>query len=366
MPNFDAGSYFLTVLAPIRQGAAPEPDGVPASFAQRLRMTLATLPTAQQTPATERAGLQSPFARSLRTHLCRFAVIDDVVYNGRVGRNPLLTSLFGPDPIMGEQSDRLNRAYLLFAADIDAVTQDGAPLPATLTKDEQDAVRDAYARDLWAKMEPELRAIFQNCEGFDPCADADAFTRYIARAQVETTMPFHDYWIAPPKLSTLPRSGVLGVALAPVAALLLATLGWLTGMETVPILALLGDWTPAEAWPWTLLASVAGLVGVYSFVNARGDRPFPPPQNAQLPAVLKALHLRERFADFAIGQQGAEPAALHAAFGAFLASERPGDLSGPTQPPGVVRASRLPASAPAPVPALTAKARVARKRKTEV
>ncbi|PKP65260.1 MAG: hypothetical protein CVT86_03330, partial [Alphaproteobacteria bacterium HGW-Alphaproteobacteria-8] len=158
MPNFDAGSYFLTTLAPIRKGATVDLDGSTVSFQQRLAITLATLPTALQSPATEKTGVQSPFARSLRTHLCRFAIIDDAVYNGRPPRNPVLTSLFGPDPIIADEPDRLNAAYLMFTAEIDAVTQDGAPLPATLSPSEQDAVRDAWARDIWDKAPDEVAA----------------------------------------------------------------------------------------------------------------------------------------------------------------------------------------------------------------
>ncbi|MFN3616085.1 MAG: hypothetical protein ACK4WC_16215, partial [Rubrimonas sp.] len=136
MPNFDAGSYFLTTLAPIRAGASDGPDGC-VSHVQRIRLALATMPTAQQTPATARAGLQSPFARSMRTHLCRFAVIDDAVFNGRASGDPILARITGDDPIRPGPVDQLNCAYLLFAAEIDAVTEDGAPLPATLTRDQQ-------------------------------------------------------------------------------------------------------------------------------------------------------------------------------------------------------------------------------------
>ena len=342
MPNFDAGSYFLTTLAPIRKGATEDLDGSCVSFQQRLAITLSTLPTALQSPATERTGVQSPFARSLRTHLCRFAIIDDAVYNGRPPRNPVLTSLFGPDPIIADQPDRLNAAYLMFTAEIDAVTEDGAPLPASLTPAEQDAVRDAWARDIWRKMPDAVSAIWGNCVGFEAVDSPDGFARYLARCQVETTMPFHDYWIAPPDLKPLPVKLVAAVVALPLAALVLSLLGWATGAERVPLFGLLVDWAPKATVLWALLASVAAVWGAYRYAMAHGARPFPPPAQADLPSVLKALFVQQRFADFAAAQQGADPDALHKAFGQFLADCKPEDATGPTQPPGVVRAPAPP------------------------
>ena len=67
---------------------------------------------------------------------------------------------------------------------------------------------------------------------------------------------------------------------------------------------------------------------------ARGREPFP--DGAKLPEVLKALYLQQQFARFAIDTQGKSDADLHAAFGAFVARHGPGDLAGPTQPPGVI------------------------------
>ncbi|MDP8916586.1 MAG: hypothetical protein M3M95_05200, partial [Pseudomonadota bacterium] len=65
------------------------------------------------------------------------------------------------------------------------------------------------------------------------------------------------------------------------------------------------------------------------------ERPYPRPSDADLPAVLKALYLQQRFSSFAVEVQGATPEALHARFGEFLKQHRPGDPA-PTQPPGVV------------------------------
>jgi hypothetical protein len=334
MPNFDAGSYFLTTLAPIREGA---PEVGAASFRQRLHAVLAALPTALQSPATERIGVQSPFARSLRTHLCRFVIIDDVVYNGRQSPDPIVGRLTGEDPVFAETPDRLNRAYLMFAAEIDAVTEDGAPLPAELPPPREAAVRDGYARSLWTLMETELRAIYANCEGFDGVEDADGFARYLRRCQVETTMPFHDYYTTPPAIPQLPGAALIGAVALPAALAALGLIGWLARMETVPLIGFLTGWTPGPTLvAGAILTAVAAFVA-YRVASAWGEKPFPPPQGANLPGVLKALYLQQRFGAFAAAQQGATPAALHKAFGAFLADHRPDEDAGPTQAPGVIR-----------------------------
>jgi hypothetical protein len=329
MPNFDAGRYFLTVLAPIRDGA--EADGV--SHRHALRLALATLPTALQSPATEQIGLNSPFARNRRNHLARFAVLDDLIFNGAMPIDPILGRLTGRDPIDPGPVDKLGTAFLLFTAEIDAVTEDGAPLPASLTPAEQDAVRDSYAATLWATMEPELHRIFHHCHGFDGVESATGFAHYLARCQVETTMPFNDYYTTPVALPKLPLRALAAVVLVPLAVLALAALGWLAGAETVPLVSLLADWHPGAAVPWALLATGAALFGAYRFIMARGQRPLPPAADATLPDVLKALYLQRQFTQFAVAHQGLEPTTLHAAFGGFLDRHRP-QAPEPTQPPG--------------------------------
>ena len=67
--------------------------------------------------------------------------------------------------------------------------------------------------------------------------------------------------------------------------------------------------------------------------------PFPAAPDSDLPSVLKALYLQQRFQEFAVAEQGAGDAALHAAFGRFLAKHRPDDLGWPTQEAGVVRST---------------------------
>ncbi|MGS4946311.1 hypothetical protein ACVDG3_12590 [Meridianimarinicoccus sp. RP-17] len=329
MPNFDTGHLFLTFLAPIKAGTTTDLTGQVMSHEQALRITLGLLPTALQSPATIRIGENSPFARSLQTHLCRFVVIEDTIYNGRDPKDALVMSLRGQDPIHPQAVDRLNSAYLLFAADIDAVMEEGAPLPATLDEKQQGRVRDAWAKRLWDRMEPELRAVYDNCVGFDSVRTGDDFARYLKRCQVDTTMPFHDYWTSPPKLSPLPVKPLAAIAIVPLAATVLAFLA-----------QLLGYMTPHAGWVALvgLAVSVAVLVGVYRYIVARGQNPMPPADHGDLPSVLKSLYLQQHFADFVVDRQGADADTLHAAFGDFLATHKPGDTMQPTQTPGVISA----------------------------
>lgn len=329
MPNFDTGHLFLTFLAPIRPGTTSDISGQVMSHEQALRITLGLLPTALQSPATIRIGENSPFARSLQTHLCRFVVIDDTIYNGRNPTDALVMSLRGKDPIHPQPVDRLNSAYLLFVADIDAVMEEGDPLPARLDASQQGRVRDAWAGRLWDRMQPELRAIYENCVGFDGMITGDDFARYLKRCQVDTTMPFHDYWTSAPKLDPLPIKPLAAVAIVPLAVTLIAFLAQLFGIMT-----------PVTGWVALigLGISAAVLVGLYRYIVARGQSPMPPADHGDLPSVLKSLYLQQHFADFVVDRQGADADMLHAAFGDFLTTHRPDSTMTPTQTPGVISA----------------------------
>lgn len=331
MPNFDAGRYFLTVLAPILPG-----DGNGVSHRHALRAELSVLPTALQTPATCRIGLNSPFAANRRTHLARFVVIDDLVFNGPAPIDPILGRITGRDPIQAGPVDQLSTAWLMFTAEIDAVRTDGETLPADLPPAGQDEVRDAYAATLWTTMEPELRRVFRHCYGFDGVKDAATFARFIARAQVETTMSFNDYYTTPVTLPVLPLKAIAAVVLVPLAVAVLALIGWLAHSHAVPVLSLVIKLRPLPTLFWSLLATLAALFLVYRYILAQGAKPLPPALDASLPEILKALHLQSAFAGFAEHQQGLDAAALHTAFGGFLEQHRPLEAA-PAQPPGVIQ-----------------------------
>jgi hypothetical protein len=243
--------------------------------------------------------------------------------------------------------------YLLFAADLDAM-------------DGSDASLQKFTDTLWGTMEGELRTIFNQCYGFDDATirTKDDFFRYVKACQVETTMPFNDYW-RPADLEKMPKDLSL-----PIGALNAVN------KFKMPILLALGLWVAcflfaalghesamrdAAAWVarWgtvVVLVALAGLGGyllwLYNAFKRKGQVPFPP--GATLPDVLKSLYLQQRFLEFVVANQGTAPADLHAAFGRFVAEHRPKDEGGPTQPPGVIRVPPAP-PAPPPAPAITVK-----------
>jgi hypothetical protein len=309
MPNLDGGHYFLTVLAPIVAGGVVEEGELKSSPVQMVREALETLPTALQSPATLAIDINSPFARSTRTHFARFLVLDDVFYNGRDPADAIVGAIEGTRLLDPRPVDELPCPYLLFVADFDP--EPGAQEPAS------------YLESLWAVMPREIEAVFRYCQGWDEVVDGAAFARFITRRQVETTMPFNDYWVGAPPLPTL-KTWQLA------APFVIAAVVWL-GIVF------------ALRWPWwgdalALLALLlAGASADYGLVMSAAAKPFPTAPNSTLRDVLKALHLQRAFTGFVIDNQGVDPQTLLAAFDTFIAINKPGDLDGPTQPPGVVR-----------------------------
>ncbi|MGG5822794.1 hypothetical protein [Falsiroseomonas sp. HW251] len=333
MPNFDGGHYFLTTLIPVRDEPAQDPRGAEwvTSHLHCLREKLASMPTALQSWATEGTGVNSPFARDRRTHFARLVVMDDVAYNGRDHRDAVVTAVKGPlggllkrrlpgaDPTQPDPVDHLPHAWLIFVSDFDAASSDSGELVG-------------YLRGLFSVMEEEWRDILMHCQGWERAMGADDFVRLVMRCQVETTMPFNDYYVPFPALPSMP----LGPVIAPlgVAAVLLVV-GLLCG--------LLGAWF---GWfgRWAWWAALIGAIGVplgvwhaYRTIVQKAQAPLPRGHRTDLTSVTKALYLQQHFTRFAISQQGAAPAALHAAFADFLAAHRPEDPLAPTQARGTVR-----------------------------
>lgn len=310
--SFDGGHYFLTCLIPVQNQSLVTHYGVECSAVQRLREVLATLPTALQSQATEGIGLNSPFARSRRTHLARFVVINDVQYQGRDGEDAIFGAVrmaAGGAPMTEPQhQDRLSCPFLLFSADIDA--PDGSV----------ESLR-SYFQELWRTMEPELRGVLENCYGYERIRDVESFCDYLLACEVETTMPFNDYWAEPPPL----KNRVLETLLPP-ALLLAAGNALALGLGPTPLAVLASAGSTALAGWWA----------VHSVLSIGGE-PFPAAPHSDLPSVLKALYMQQHFVRFAIDAQGLDATTLHAGFGEFLHRHRPGDLNGPTQPPGVIR-----------------------------
>lgn len=329
MADLDSGHIFMTTFAPIKNASIGNANHT--SFEQNVRIALAKLPTAMQTPATQ-TGMNSPFARNKRNHLTRMFVLDDAVYNGREGQNALVGTIKGVNTVVPEHVDQLNCAYLVFAADIDAITRDGAPLPTNLTEDEQKDVRAAYARELWQTMELEIQNIYSNCVGFEDVDTADDFAAYLEKCHVETTMPFHDYYLELPKFHLLPTKPLVAAVAIPaiiaVVALLLRILGWLS----VPFLG----WS--TLWTFVIALALTVLIGYLAvqYVYRNGEKPLAPGEYDDLPSVLKSLYSQQKFATFVVDNQGASAADLHANFAHFLKQNKPSDRTSPTQIPGVI------------------------------
>ncbi|MEG3175163.1 hypothetical protein U1872_02905 [Sphingomonas sp. RB3P16] len=319
MPNLDAGHYFFTALVPVcnegivaHEPVAGSAHTMKSSPIHLVRETLETLPTALQSHATEAIGIQSPFARSLRTHFARFLVLDRPHYNGRDPENAILESLANTDLLAPQPQDSLSCPYIVVMIDFDPVVPDGAGEPR------------AYVEELWGLMSVELSAVFRYCYGFGAVHDAKSFADFLLPCQIETVMPFNDYWTGPPPLKSL---SIIALAVPPVAGLVL------------PLIAHFAfGWS--SLWGSVLVALALLIVGVllsYAFVMWKGRQPFPGNPDATLPHVLKGLYLQQAFTRFVTAHQADTREARGAAFREFLVRHRPADLVAPTQPPGVIR-----------------------------
>jgi hypothetical protein len=314
MPNFDAGHYFLTVLAPVRTDSVMS-GGQSRSHRDLLKATLARMPAGERTVASRGKQQDNPFARNTRNHFARFSVLDDVVFNGRTSGDALLARLTGEDPLAPQKVDRLTSPFLIFVCDFDAASGAASELRG-------------YAALLWETMHTEIVEVFQHCVGFERVASAEAFFAYLTRCQSETTMPFNDYWQPMPALKDF---SLTPYALVGGAALLLFLVPLFTGPLWVCAIGALA-----------LVSTVVVLANAIMTAGAVALPPSAPPAPvSSLPVVLKALTVQRAFTDFAIQAQtlrtqGDADAALHAAFGAFLASAKPADLAVATQQPGII------------------------------
>ncbi|PXA98618.1 hypothetical protein DMC47_07320 [Nostoc sp. 3335mG] len=328
MANIDVCSYFFTAAIPVCNEGIVEHDGLKSSPIHVVRQVLETLPTALQSHATQEIGINSPFSRNLRTHFTRFIVLDQPYFNGRDHSNALVNAAMGTNLLAPQPVDQIPCPYILWTIDFDLLEPAGEGEPAR------------YLEELWRQMEPELRSIFQYCYAFDTVTDAPSFARYMMRCQVETTMPFHDYWYVPPKLKSI---SIPGLAAIPVIGLVLLAgtlIAWLLRLTGWAWAAGFAHWSGWSWAPWAGIALVViGVAIGYYRILRWGARPFPAAPGADLRHVLKCLYLQQAFTRFAIAQQHRDPAEWGAAFRRFLELHRPADLDGPTQPAGVIRST---------------------------
>lgn len=314
MPNVNGGFYFLTTLIPVLDGPCKDHRGIFTEPVNLLRRSLAFLPTAHQSRASLGTSFESPFARNTRNHFVRFAIIDAIAYNGRLPRDAIVQALQG-DPLTDPQPvDRLSRPFLMFAADFDAV-------------DDSEFNLESWLDELWRTMPMELNDVFRHCVGWESVDTAADFCRWIRGYQVETTMPFNDYWIDPPPLKSLPLKRYFGYA----ALTLLATLA-LTLLVT-------GGFTGRPWWLWLIgavLGAGAAVALLLKLVRDFAAPPWPAPPGSDLPHILKGLYLQRHFVEFVGAVQGESADTLHARFGEFIARHDPGSTGPPTQRPGVI------------------------------
>jgi hypothetical protein len=340
MANIDVSTYFFTAAVPVcnegiveHRSIVGEKGIIKSSPIHVVREILETLPTALQSHATEEIGLNSPFSRNLRTHFTRLIILDQPYFNGRDHSNALVNAVAGTNLLAPQPVDQITCPYILWTIDFDLLESGGAGEPRR------------YLEELWRVMEPEIQSIFQYCYGFEKVADAADFAAYMIGCQIETTMPFHDYWYVPPKLNAISATGL---ALLPGAgALMLLTsliacfLRW-TGWQWAAGFA---GWNGWSWMPWAGLALlIAGVIVDYYWVLWKGKQPYPAAPGSDLRNVLKGLYLQQAFTRFAMDQQRRNPTQWGAEFRKFLSAMKPADLDGPTQPPGVIR-RKLPGDA---------------------
>jgi hypothetical protein len=335
MPTHDGGHYFLTALAPIRTDTVIDPIvGRSRSHEHSLAQKLALLPTGRQTEASPADALASPFAGNTLNHFARFVIIDTPQYNGRVSGDTLIGAVQGVNPLVPQRVDRLSTPYLLFAADIDA-PGDG------------EAALSAYTDRLWATMGKDLHEIFGHCAGFVGVDGPEAFHGYIKKCQIETNLPFNDYWADDLKFK--PSNPPIWALKPAVFAAGAAMIVWLLALLADGVLVALGQHNDlarlvaaVTGWGVVIIVAVPLLTllaayGAYRLILWRGMQPFATAPGSDLPTVLKGLFIQQHFVRFAIAAQALDDTQLYARFGAFLDAVQPTSAR-PTQRPGEVRA----------------------------
>ncbi len=319
MPTFDGGHCFLTALLPIKTSQVVDQAGLRSSPVHMVRDALSILPVARQSPVTEKSAANSPFAKSRKTHFARMAVIEDTIFNGRARTDAILDS---SDRTVDQPIDELPCPYLMLVLDFDAPQGTEAEL------------RD-YLRDVWTTMGGDLAPVFENCFGYrEKAVSADGFADYIIACQVETTMPFNDYWPGAPPLQRISIPQLIVGFVVPAA---------IVGGGLYAAVKALG-WIAASPWFYVaemlligVLALAAGLYTAYRIVMWHGARPFAMAPNSDLRSILKALYLQRELIAFAVAMQGRANPDLFDAFGAFLVKTNIDNPDSPTQLPGTIR-----------------------------
>jgi hypothetical protein len=138
MANINGGKYALTTLFPIR------PGGHYAELKEYLRKM-------------DRHPYGSPLSNVGRVHMARFAIVDDLVYQG-----------------VPAERDRLKSRYLLFMCDFDGETVED--LVGAMTMQIGSVVHD----------------IWQHCLAYPGPGSRDRLIAYFEQCQVKTNLFFAD------------------------------------------------------------------------------------------------------------------------------------------------------------------------------
>ena len=185
-------------------------------------------------------------------------------------------------------------------------------------------------------MSADLEPVFRHCFQFgSKVRSAGDFADYILACQVETTMPFNDYWHVPPPLPSLTMPMLIGVGAG----------SWLVmGGVLYAVLSAFG-WAQVPGLSWAfvgqvlllaVLAAGPAIYVLYRLVMARGLKRFPAAPNSDLPSVLKALYLQRQLIPFVARMQGESDQALFDEFGKLLDMVQVDNVTAPTQSPGVI------------------------------
>jgi hypothetical protein len=325
MPTFDGGHCFLTTLIPINSADVVDVNGLKSSHVQRVRSLLSVMPTAHQSPATNTVPCNSPFARCTKTHLARLVVLDDLIFNGRMPQNSLAVAIKRIDPTLPRPVDTLPTPYLFFIADFDA--------PQGTTAELRD-----WLRGVWTKMRADLDPVFENCFQYTAkVKDADSFADYMIAHQLETTMPFNDYW--PPGVdltTTLPTLNYAWVGFVAVVAG--AAVGW--GLSWIfgklGLIPAGGFWYGLEMALFGLIGLCVAIYTAIQMVIRAGLKPFPKAPNGDLPSVLKGLHMQRGVIGLVPQLQGEPDQVVFDKVGAFLDAMQLDNLQAQTQEPGTI------------------------------
>jgi hypothetical protein len=142
MPNKSGNAYALTCLCPIWAGID--------NHRSHAAMTRDRLQDWDLQP-----NEASPMAHVPNTYMCRFFILNDLIYQSKPA-----------------QEDHLKSKYLVFTTNFHGELEQ-------------------YLKGMWGAAEDAVKEIWQYCVGFERVNDADSFVRYIKKCQIKTTFFFN-------------------------------------------------------------------------------------------------------------------------------------------------------------------------------